>query len=117
MRRIRPCATGLRRNATSLCPGRIMSETKLPRPCRCLASSLRRTRWPMPCVAMLTLCPSHLAAAEGRRSEAGLQLSLLRRHGVTVVVQSVLGEAEPQVRVGDELLPGLVDLLEIRVLR
>ena len=37
-----PRAIGLRRNATSRCPGRIMSETKLPRPCRWRTSSLRR---------------------------------------------------------------------------
>ena len=35
IRSMRPCATGLRRNATSLWPGRTMSDTKLPRPCRC----------------------------------------------------------------------------------
>src|SRR6266536_3354599 len=78
MRRMRPCAMGLRRKATSLCPGRIISETKLPRPCRWRASSLRWTRAPIPCVML------------------------------------DLGDAEPKIGIRQELLPRLVNQLEIR---
>jgi len=46
---MRPCAMGLRRKATSRWPGSIVSATKLPRPRRWRASSLRLTRAPMPC--------------------------------------------------------------------
>src|SRR6516165_8349240 len=104
MRTIRPCAIGLRRNATSHCRGSTMSATKLPRPARWRASSLRRTRAPMPCVAT---CPP------GQPSERALSL---RRHCVAVVVEVVLGQSKPQVGVGQEFLPGLIDLVEVLAL-
>src|ERR1700730_4541336 len=95
MRDMRPCATGLRRKATSLCPCSIMSATKRPRPRRWRASSLRLTRAPMPCA---------------------VTLSLLRRHDVAIVVEIVLGQPEPEIRFGEELLPGRIDLLEVLAL-
>src|SRR5215472_17614887 len=115
MRRMRPCAIGLRRKATSLCPGRIISDTKLPRPCRWRASSLRWIRAPIPCV-MLALGQSQrdrrqLAVC---RAAAVVVLSRLCRHGKAIVIERVLGDPEPKIGVGQELLPRLVDQFEIR---
>src|SRR5438067_118003 len=45
---MRAWASGLRTKAASIRPGRSMSPTKLARPCRCRASSLRGSRAPMP---------------------------------------------------------------------
>src|SRR5262249_46736722 len=111
MRRMRPCAMGLRRKVTSLCPGRIISDTKLPRPCRWRASSLRWIRAPIPCV-MLALG----AKPAKSRSVAGaavVALSRLCRHGEAIVVERVLGDPEPKIGIGQELLPRLVNQFEI----
>ena len=105
MRRMRPCATGLRRNATSLCPGSIMSDTKLPRPCRWRASSLRWTRAPMPCV---TFDPGAMPL-RGRRWRSRHMApdwpSAAVRTREAVVVERVLGHPEPEIRIRQELLP------------
>src|SRR6516225_4712490 len=45
---MRACACGLRRKATSLVPGNLISETNCPRPWRCRSSSLRNKDAPTP---------------------------------------------------------------------
>jgi hypothetical protein len=45
---IRACAWGLRRKATSIVPGNLMSETNSPRPCRWRSSSRRSKEAPTP---------------------------------------------------------------------
>src|SRR6516225_6253232 len=45
---IRACAWGLRRKATSIVPGSLMSETNSPRPCKWRSSSRRSTEAPTP---------------------------------------------------------------------
>src|SRR5262249_18825966 len=116
MRRMRPCAMGLRRKATSLCPGRSISETKLPRPCRWRASSLRWIRAPIPCV-MLDLDAKATRPPPTRVCRAGpvVALSRLCGHGEAIVVERVLSDPEPKIGVRQELLPRLVNQLEIRV--
>src|SRR3984893_734169 len=114
IRRMRPCAIGLRRKATSLCPGRIISDTKLPRPCRWRASSLRWIRAPIPCVMLaLGAKPTRPPPTRGL-SRAVVALWRLCRHGKAIVVERVLGDPEPKIGIGQELLPRLVDQFEIR---
>src|SRR5258707_10358721 len=103
MRRMRPCAMGLRKKATSLCPGRIISDTKLPRPCRWRASSLRWTRPPIPCVILdLDAKPRRPPWRAVCHAAAESALSRLRRHGVAIVVERVLGDPEPEVGISQE---------------
>src|SRR5262249_27133604 len=114
MRRMRPCAMGLRRKATSLCPGRIISDTKLPRPCRWRASSLRWSRAPIPCVMLISMKAT--AARISRQGGGGIgPLSRLCGHGEAIIVERVLGDPEPEIGIHQELLPRLINLLEVRV--
>src|SRR5262249_54287739 len=116
MLRMRPCAIGLRRKATSLCPGRSISDTKLPRPCRWRASSLRWIRAPIPCVMLdLDAKPTRLPPPAVCRVAAALALSRLCGHGEAIVIERVLGDPEPKIGVRQELLPRLVNQLELRL--
>src|SRR5712671_182864 len=61
---IRACACGLRRKATSIVPGNLMSETNSPRPCKCRSSSRRSSEAPTP---QLSFGIDRTALQRGRR--------------------------------------------------
>src|SRR5690242_18527116 len=116
MRRMRPCAMGLRRKATSLCPGSSMSDTKLPRPCRWRASSLRWSLAPIPCVIIRFRCKARRRSPQILSHRDRVALARLCGHGEAVIIERVLGDAEPEIRIRQEFLPGFVDQLEVRIL-
>src|SRR5262245_5712450 len=116
MRRMRPCAMGLRRKATSLCPGSSMSDTKLPRPCRWRASSLRWTLAPIPCVMFDPGAKPRRSTPEVLSLGGRTALARLCGHREAVVVERVFRDAEPEIRIRQEFLPGFVDQLEVRIL-
>src|SRR5262249_13418231 len=117
MRRMWPCAMGLRRKATSLCPGSSMSDTKLPRPCRWRASSLRWTLAPIPCVIFDPGCKATQRSPPAVSSHGGgTALAWLCGHREAVVVERVFGDAEPEIRIRQEFLPGFVNQLEVWIL-
>src|ERR1700737_4894340 len=65
---IRACACGLRRKATSIVPGNLMSETNSQRPCRCRSSSRRSSEAPTP---QLSFGIARSALQRGRRIRDG----------------------------------------------